>query len=460
MSIQVSSTSNLTSPDAKSSGSKRDGYLIELLKQRPELDEQAVGVETATWLNQLRDRTAAWVQEQVVPTTRHEEWRFTDLSPLVQVAFQRASQEVNLTATDIEALTLPEAANSRLVFVNGVYAPQLSSIADLPEGLVVGNLAQLSSTHRAQIQNYLAKQQGGDEVFTALNTANLSDMAIAWIPKNLVVETPLHLLFIATPDDAPTFFQPRCLVIAEANSALTLVEDYIHLSSAESQGTYFTNTVTEIWAAENAQVNHTRIQRDRLDAFHIGKTAVTQDRDSRYTCTAVNLGAKLSRHNLEVFQAGEQTQTTMNGLTLITGEQLADTHSVMAYNKPYGISHQLHKCIISDRAHAVFNGKVFVPKPAQLTNAQQLNRNLLLSPRARVDTKPQLEITADNVKCSHGATVSQLEADEVFYLQSRGIDQASAQNLLIYAFAAEIIEQIPVASIRKTLSRIVSEQTS
>ncbi|MEH1948298.1 MAG: Fe-S cluster assembly protein SufD, partial [Nostoc sp.] len=196
------------------------------------------------------------------------------------------------------------------------------------------------------------------------------------------------------------------------------------------------------------------------EAFHIGKTAIAQARDSRYTCHAITLGAKLSRHNLEILQTGEQTQTTLNGLTIISGKQLSDTHSAIALNYPHGISDQLHKCIVGDRAHAVFNGKVLVPKRAQLTNASQLNRNLLLSSKARIDTKPQLEITADNVKCAHGATVSQLEDDEIFYLQSRGIDENDARKLLINAFAAEIINQIPVPSLREILLNTVNNLKS
>jgi Fe-S cluster assembly protein SufD len=220
---------------------------------------------------------------------------------------------------------------------------------------------------------------------------------------------------------------------------------------------YFSNAVTEIFVEQNAGVSHTRVQREGKAAFHIGKSAIAQARDSRYTCNAISLGAKLSRHNLEVLQTGEQTETTLNGLTVIAGEQLADTHSLIAYTKPYGTSNQLHKCIVADKGHAVFNGKVFVPQAAQLTNAGQLNRNLLLSPKARVDTKPQLEITADNVKCSHGATVGQLEADEVFYLQSRGLNQADARKLLIDAFAAEILNQLPVASLSQQLSKLVQK---
>jgi Fe-S cluster assembly protein SufD len=264
-------------------------------------------------------------------------------------------------------------------------------------------------------------------------------------------ETPIHLLFISTTAEKATISHPRALVVVESGSSLTLLEQYVSLG----EGTYFTNPVTEIWIAANAEVNHTRLQQDSQNAFHIGKTAVSQARDSRYTCNAISYGAQLSRHHLEVYQTGEQTETTLNGLTMIGGDQVADTHSLISLTKPHGTSSQVHKCIVDDRAHAIFNGKIFVPKPAQLTNAGQLSRNLLLSPKARVDTKPQLEITADNVKCSHGATVSQLESDEVFYLQSRGIDADTARRLLTSAFAYEVIREISFPSLRESLAQFV-----
>lgn len=407
------------------------------------------------WFQAGRDRATARVQELAIPSTREEEWRFTDLSPLLQVDLQSVGDALpSLGFSEIQPYLLPEAVNSRLVFVDGYYDPALSAVDDLPDGVLVGNLAAAAELIAA-LPDYLAKQPGAEEVFTALNTASLTDGAIVWVPKNQVVETPIQLLFVSTATQ-PTIAHPRCLVVAESGCRFTLVEEFVSLT----EGVYLTNPVTEIWVDQNAELNHTRIQRDSTRAFHIGKTAVSQARDSRYTCNAISVGAELSRHNLEVYQTGEQTYTDLSGLTLIGAEQLADTHSVIAYTKPYGSSNQVHKCIVNDRAHAVFNGKIFVPKAAQLTNAAQLSRNLLLSPKARVDTKPQLEITADNVKCAHGATVSQLEDDEVFYLQSRGIDHDSARKLLVYAFAFEVINEIPVASLRDQLAAFVRAQQS
>ena len=251
------------------------------------------------------------------------------------------------------------------------------------------------------------------------------------------------------------------MLVAETNSQVTFVEDYLTVNDwcLKRSHPYFVNAVTEIWAEENAQIHHHRIQRDNNESFHIGKTAVSQARYSRYTCDAISLGSKISRHNLDVFQTGEQTETTLNGLTMVAGEQLADTHSQIILNYPHGTTRQLQKNIASDRSHIVFNGRVFVGKAAQLTDAGQLNRNLLLSSKARVDTKPQLEIIADNVKCTHGATVSQLDDDEIFYLQSRGLDKASAHNLLVDAFAGEIINMVPLNSVQTMLTQCVACRT-
>ncbi|MBD2436485.1 Fe-S cluster assembly protein SufD [Nostoc sp. FACHB-110] len=460
MSIQVS-PSAIPNSDAVSLVSSlldRDAYLTQLLNQ--------VAVSQADGLEELRQQAANWVRHSTIPTTREEEWRFTDLSDLRGVEFRKAQSVNNVEKLNVQLLT-----DNRLVFVNGVYAPELSAV-NLPDGIVVGNLAGLT-IESDRIRKYLAQAEGALEVFTALNTAGLTDAAVVWVGKNVVVDTPIHLLFISVAGETATISQPRCLVVAETGSQVTVIEEFtnrreklragvppVEQTSVGAEGaegkSYFTNAVTEVWVGENAEVKHTRVELEGTEAFHIGKTAVNQARYSRYTCNAFSLGAKLSRHNLEILQTGEQTETTLNGLAMISGKQVADTHSAIALNYPYGKSEQLHKCIVGDRAHAIFNGKVFVPKPAQLTDAAQLNRNLLLSSKARVDTKPQLEITADNVKCAHGATVSQLEDDEIFYLQSRGIDESAARNLLINAFAAEIINKVTVSSLRDILLNIVT----
>jgi len=453
MSIGVSPTFNSIESGAKPVLQQPDPYLAQLLNQR-----QALNWQGGAWLSELRDRAVTQVQQLTLPTTRDEEWRFTDLSSLQQMTFQSPTEQVEVAGSYLDSLVLPEAAGSRLVFINGDYAPDLSSLENLPAGVFVGSLAQLPIEYQHSIQGYLGQHPSSGEVFTALNTASFIDVAVVWVPKNQAVAQPVHLLFVSTCNEA-VVTQPRCLVVAERSSDLTLVEEYTTIpdsgTAQEPFYPYWANSVTEIWLQENAQVNHSRIQREHREAFHVGKTAIAQARDSRYTCNAISLGAKLSRHNLEVTQLGEQTETVLNGLTFVSGTQVADTHSAIVYTQPHGTSNQLHKCIVDDRAHAVFNGKIFVPKAAQLTDAEQLNRNLLLSPKARVDTKPQLEIVADNVKCAHGATVGQLDPEEVFYLQSRGLDRSRACNLLIQAFATEVIERIPVPSLRARLGTSV-----
>ncbi|HEY9752316.1 MAG TPA: Fe-S cluster assembly protein SufD, partial [Coleofasciculaceae cyanobacterium] len=422
----------------------RSAYLLDLLALRSPLPPEF------SWFEATREQAAVRLQELAIPSTREEAWRFTDLSPLLQVAFAE-SEPAPVSLADLEPFLLPEASHSRLVFIDGRYAPTLSETSGLPKEIFVGSVLQAPASIQPKLATYLGKQAGGSELFTSLNTASFMDAAVIWVPQGQMVEVPIQLLSISTATDTPRLNQPRCLVVAESSSSSTLVETYANLGD----GVYFTNPVTEIWVESNAQVNHSRVQQDGVAAFHIGKTAVSVDRDGRYYNQSISLGGAIARHHLEVWQLGEQTEIVINGLTLLEGEQLSDTHSEIVYSKPYGTSQQVHKCIVDDRAHAVFNGRICVPRLAQLTHAEQLSKSLLLSPKARVDTKPQLEIVADNVKCSHGATVSQLENDEVFYLQSRGIDQDMARKLLVFAFAAGVINQIPIPSLRDRLSAYV-----
>ncbi len=397
------------------------------------------------WLQNVRQQSKNWLSRLSVPTNKNEDWRFIDLSSLSKAKFVAAS---NVGANNCSPT--PETENSRLVFVNGRYSAELSNISELPTGVYFGGLDDLPKDYDAA--QYFAQQHGAEDAFTALNTAGGSDVAVIWTSKDVVVESSIHLVFVADGESESIFAQPRTLVVAESGSNISLIEEYL------GTGEYFTNAVTEVFVKDNARVNHTRLQQESAASFHIGKTAVSQARDSHYTINEINLGAKLFRHNPEVLQQGEQTESNLNGLTVAMEEQVSDTHSIIALTKPHGNTDQLHKCIVGDRAHTVFNGKVFVPKEAQLTDATQLNRNLLLSSKARVDTKPELQITADNVKCAHGATVSQLEAEEIFYLRSRGLNEADANQLLIDAFAAEIIDRIPLESLRNRITQTIEQK--
>jgi Fe-S cluster assembly protein SufD len=271
-------------------------------------------------------------------------------------------------------------------------------------------------------------------------------------PRNMVVEGPVHLLFIATQKESVS--APRCLLVAESGSSVTLIEDYVSLQDA----TYLVNPVTEVALADHAHVNHIRVQRDSQHAFHIANCAVSVGQSSNYQSVSIAMGAQISRYNLNVLMA-EGAQCAVDGLALITDSQLADTHTCIDHTKAHGVSRQLHKCVIGGNAHAVFNGKIMVRQGAQRTDSAQSNRNLLLTDKAHVDTKPQLEIVADDVKCAHGATIGQLDSEEVFYLMSRGLSDSVACNLLTYAFAAEVIDRIPVASLKHQLQQSAFEQT-
>lgn len=407
----------------------------------------------ASWLDQRRAEALEHANALSVPTTRDEEWRFTDLTPLTRAPFRPVNEAARLASEDIAPFALPEAA-ARLVFVDGIYAPGLSTVQTLPAGIEVRTIAEGMRTHGALMEQHLARLAAIEgRVFTALNTAWLRDGVLIVAGRGAALEAPVHVLFVATRGECMAC--PRVLVLAQDASACTVVEDHVSLT----QDAYFSNAVTEISIAADARVCHIRLQRDNVNAFHISACAAALGKDAVLESHAVTLGARISRHDLDVLQRGEGAQARINGLALISGRQLADTHTLMDHAVPNGRCEQLHKTIVGGAAHAVFNGKVFVRHGAQLTDSSQQSRNLLLSDRARVDTKPQLEIFADDVKCAHGATVGQLDAEQLFYLRSRGLSDARARNLLTYAFGAEVIERIPVPTLVARLERAVLEHT-
>jgi Fe-S cluster assembly protein SufD len=404
------------------------------------------------WLKALRDQALERSNALSLPSTHDEAWRFTPLANFSQQSFQPLRKPTQLQPGDIAHLQIAE-ATTRLVFVDGVHAPQLSSIS-LDAGLAVGTLASMLATQSSSIEAHLGRHAPfQDTLFTAVNTAFLQDAAALMLPPGTALAAPVHLLFISTQRDVAS--HPRLLLLAGAASQLTLIEDYVALHD----GSYFTNAVAEIVLEANAQFTHVRLQRESKQAFHMASCAVMLGAASRYHSVSVALGGQTSRLDLKVIQTAEGSECLLDGLALIGGEQLADTHSFIDHAKPHGTSRQLHKCIVGGSAHAVFNGQVMVRPGAQHTDSAQSSRNLLLSAKAQVDTQPQLEIFADDVKCTHGATVGQLDSDEVFYLQSRGLSERVARNLLTYAFGAEVINRIPVASLRQQLEQTVLEQT-
>jgi Fe-S cluster assembly protein SufD len=407
----------------------------------------------ASWLNERRAHALERANALSVPTTRDEEWRFTDITPLTRMHFQPPAGARSLAAADVASFVSPE-ATTQLVFVDGIYSPDHSISAGLPYGVVVSHLAAALGTHGAVIEPLLARQLEYErDVFTAINTSHLRDGAFVWIARDQKCPTPVQLLFISTQPETASY--PRCLIVAEPGAECTVIEHYASLADAA----YFCNAATEIVVRRGARVEHVKLQQEARSAFHISACATVLEQDAFYAAYAVTLGARISRQDLRVIQRGEGARAQIDGLTLVAGRQLADTHTVMDHARPNGKCRQLNKCIVGGAAHAVFSGKIFVRPGAQLTDSAQESRNLLLSDKAHVDAKPQLEIFADDVKCTHGATVGQLDAEQLFYLRSRGLAEGSARNLLTYAFGAEVIDRIPVPSLVEQLENVVLTQT-
>jgi Fe-S cluster assembly protein SufD len=407
----------------------------------------------ASWLDERRAQALERANALAVPTTREEDWRFTDITPLTRVPIRPAESTARPALADIARFVVPE-ATVRLVFVDGIFAPELSATSGLPHGIVVAPLAAAAGMHATVIAPHLARHAAFEHsVFAALNTAHLRDGAFVWIARGQQCPAPVQILHLSTQKEAAGY--PRCLAIVEAGAALTLIEDFASLAEI----VYFNDPVTEIVAGEGAHVRHVRVQREAGGAFHIGRCAVALAKDAQYASHSVALGARISRLDLDVLQQGEGVEVQMDGLALISGRQLADTHSLMDHARPHGRCRQLHKCIVGGAAHAVFNGKIIVRPGSQLTDSSQQSRNLLLSDKAHVDTKPQLEIFADDVKCAHGAAVGQLDPEQLFYLRSRGLPETPARNLLTYAFAAEVLGRFPVPSLVERLEETVLAQT-
>jgi Fe-S cluster assembly protein SufD len=407
------------------------------------------------WLVNLREKASEAVESLDFPTTRDEEWKYTNIAPILRTEYVAgAGFDARLMVDEIAPFTFPESRASQLVFVNGNFSSKLSNLSALSKGYVAGNLGEIPGEYVSLWRDHLAAYADyRDQFFTALNTANIGDGAFVYIPKGEVVETPIHLLFVSMVME-PIVSHPRVLIVASAGAIATIIESYVSLS----EGVYFTNAVTEVVAEEGAVINHYRLQEESERAFHVATTQVHQERASNYASYAISLGGRIARHDLNVALTDESVEATVDGLYVATGQQHADSHTTIDHQKPRSLSHQLYKGILDGEARAVFNGKIFVREGALFTDARQLNKNLLLSPDAHVDTKPQLEIFADDVKCAHGATVGQLEDEELFYLASRGIRPERARALLTYGFAEDVISRIKVKSVREHLDRMVLDK--
>jgi Fe-S cluster assembly protein SufD len=384
------------------------------------------------------------------PTIRMEEWRFTNVAPVARLPL-RLSRSVNGVGPE-EFERYRYEGSAAVAFVNGRFRPEFSDLEGLPAGVVVSGLAAAIESQPEIVEPYLGHSAKFDEqAFVALNTAFLNDGALIHVPRGVVVEKPIHLMMMASPGAEPMAFFPRNLIVAEENSQVTVVEHYV----TAGRGAYLSSPVTELVAQANAVVDHYKLQRESREAFHLATFQLRQERDSNVSSHSISWGGALVRNDVNALLDGEGCEATLNGLYMVEGNQLVDNHMRVEHAKPHCDSHELYKGILEGKARAVFNGRIYVHPGAQKTDAKQTNRNLLLSPDALCNSNPQLEIFADDVRCTHGSTVGQLDPTAVFYLRSRGIGDEAARSLLTYAFAADIVERIRVGSVRRDLEEFL-----
>jgi Fe-S cluster assembly protein SufD len=403
-----------------------------------------------SWTRQLRAAAIARFDEIGFPTLQEEEWRKTSVAPILQVAFQPqpAYTANGFTASALERYTFEPWECTHLVFVNGHYAPELSRLRPLPEGVVVEPLAQALEARRDEIEPHLARHADDrSHAFAALNSAFMQDGVYVRIADGVSIEEPLHLLFISAPRGEPVVSYPRNLIVAGKGSRLSVVESYV----GPHHDLYFTDAVTEIVAGEDARVDHYRLQRESEKAFHVALLQADLGRYARLGSWNISLGGALVRTDLNALLGADGAEVRLDGLYITGGSQHVDNHTLIDHAAPGCTSHELYKGVLDDRSRGVFDGRIIVRKDAQKSDAHQTNKNLLVSEDALVDSTPRLQILADDVKCTHGATIGQIDEDAMFYLRTRAISEAAARNLLIQAFVSEVLHGMRIDPIRAGL---------
>ena len=406
------------------------------------------------WLGDTRQGALERFAAMGFPGPREEDWRYTRVAPIEKRAFRSLEHsEISVDSDQLQRHFLDELECERLVFVDGRYAETLSAWNPADDGVHVTSLALALQARSPLLESHLGHYAGsGEHAFSALNTAFMADGAVIHVAEGNEARHPVHLLFIATSEDVVA--HPRILVVAEAASRVSVIESYASLEN----GCYFTNALTEIALMEDARVDHYKLQEESTKAFHIATLQVHQDRASRFASHSVSFGAQLARNDINVLLDAEGVDCTLNGLFMTGGRQHVDYHTLIDHAKPQGSSDENYKGMLSGRSRGVFNGRIKVHPDAQKTDAHQSNNNLLLSRDAEIDTKPQLEIYADDVKCSHGATVGQLDEHALFYLRSRGIGEAEARGLLTYGFARDILDRVEIPALRARLTDALLER--
>jgi len=417
-----------------------------------ELQKRAPGHDVR-WLRDLREGAFARFCDVGFPTTHDEDWRFTNVSAISRSTFELASDE-SISEAQVAPFRIANSA-CQLVFVNGHFSPRLSKVSNAAAGVTVSTVARQiardPSVLEAHLGRYLNIQR---DSFSALNTAFFEDGAFVHIRRGTVLHNPICLLFISTANDKPQMSHPRNLIVAENETQATVVEDYVSLGGETPA---FCNTATELFAGDNAVVSHYMIEREHQQAFNISTLRLQQGRSANVSSHSLLLGGGLVHNNVHPVLAGEGSECLINGLFIGNGQQHLDNYMLVEHASPHCASRQFYNGILDDKAHGVFHGRIIVHKDAQKTDAKQTNRNLLLSDDARIDTKPQLEIYADDVKCTHGATIGQIEENALFYLRSRGIDEISARKLLLLAFAGECLERMTANPARDHVERLIND---
>lgn len=398
-------------------------------------------------VEESRNQNLNKVLEKGFPTKKDEEYKYTDLSEITSKDFGLAV--ANYTSVDLSSFLISKEFD-RIVFVNGKYVDQLSKISN--SDLEFLNLKE--AKNHPVFQNNFDSISDKDRVFTQLNNTYTNEGVFLYVPKNVVVENPIQVLYLSTEQSQNVFYTVRNLLVAEQGAKIEVIETHHNLDNHF----VFTNSLTEIFVAANASADWHKLQNDTENTYLVDQTFVKQDRDSLATVNTFAFGGKLVRNNLDFIHNGENINSFMNGVTVIGGEQLVDHHTAVHHNTPNCESYQNYKGVFNDKAHGVFNGKVFVNKVAQKTNAYQQNNNILLSQGASIDTKPQLEIFADDVKCSHGCTVGQLDSESLWYLRARGIPKKEAEALLLYAFANDAIDKIQIEALADKVSKLLAQK--
>lgn len=405
------------------------------------------------WLNDLRDKGFAKFEELGFPTKRNEDWHFTNSAPIATKKFDLRAEGASHSVTK-EALEpfLFEGDWATIVFVNGEFDKDLSNFHRGNGRFFISTLKEATANDIRLVEQKLGGLGQIDiNAFAALNTAFMQDGVFVGVSPNAVVDQPVHILYVGDSTGANTFVSPRTLIVADHHSEVTVVESFVSLNGAEG---YFSNAVTEVYLAPGAQVKHYKVQRQTEDSFHVGSSFVYQKGDSNYESFSYAVGSSLSRTNIDTILDGDAAHATLNGLYMVDGDQVVDHQTRIEHVAPNCTSHEIYKGILDGSSQGVFNGKVYVHPEAQKTDGKQSNNNLILSDNAEVNTKPQLEIFADDVRCTHGATIGRLDENSLFYLKSRGISAITARKLLTYAFAAEVLEEMTIEPIKLKLEEL------